>query len=89
MNQRTMDLIKMEADQRFAELQEKFQVYFLGGRVDYGSNAWTGQEDNLPGEVEGQLVQYSGENLDQGEEHNQGQPIGEEAGGGAGVARPA
>ena len=88
MNERTMDTIKMEAERKFQEMMEEFQRSWLGRRAEYGTGEIEGQEDNLPGEVGGQLVQRGGEVEDAAAELIESQLLGKMAGAGAGAPRP-
>jgi hypothetical protein len=88
MNERTMDTIKMEAERKFQEMMEEFQRSWLGRRAEYGSTTRTGQENELPGEDGGQLVQRGGAPEDATAESIESQLLGKMAGAGAGAPRP-
>ena len=88
MNERTMDTIKMEAERKFEEMKEEFQRSWLGRRAEYGNSTGTGQENELPGEDGGQLVQRVGAPEDAAAESIESQLLGEMAGAGAGAPRP-
>jgi hypothetical protein len=79
MNERMMDMVKLEAEMSFMEMMAEFQSAWLGRRAEYGN-----QENNLPGEVGGQLVQRGGEDENERAEFGESEPLSEEAGGGSG-----
>ena len=79
MNERQMDMMKMEAERRFMVQMEEIQLRWLGRRAEYGS-----QENNLPGEIGGQLVQRGTEDDNAIPEPDESQPSGQENGAGAG-----
>jgi len=87
MNERTMDTIKMEAERKFQEMMEEFQRSWLGRRAEYGTGEIEGQENELPGEIGGQLVQRGGEVENAAAELIEGQLLGKMAGAGAGAPR--
>ena len=88
MNERIMDTIKMEAERKFQEMMEEFQRSWLGRRAEYGTGEIEGQENELPGEIGGQLVQRGGEVENATAESIESQLLGEMAGAGAGAPRP-
>lgn len=79
MNERTMDLMQMEAERRFREFLEEFQRRWLGRRAEYGIPS-----ENLQSEIGGQLVQRGAEIDDTGKEPGASQPGGTEIGAWAG-----
>ena len=82
LNERTMDTVKMEAEQAFTDMMASFEKAWKGRRVEYGDQE--NSDEELPGEIGQQLVQRGGEAENNDAEAIAGQPVGQEISAGAG-----